>query len=88
MADYDLSPRMKRLVALINKVAISDPEGLTPKRIEELNDISIPNNILIRKLLGKSARNIATKTFIIPVTDGMVTGYFFERQGSRGISDL
>ncbi|MBJ2354826.1 esterase, partial [Sphaerochaeta sp. S2] len=63
MADYDLSPKMKRMVALINKIAITDPEGLTPKRIEELNDISIPNNLVIRKLLGKSAKNITTKTF-------------------------
>jgi acetyl esterase len=88
MADYDLSPKMKRLVALINKIAFTDPEGLTPKRIEEINNISIPNNLVIRKLLGRSARNIATKTFIIPVTDGMITGYFFEKQRSRGISDL
>ena len=84
MADYDLSPKMKRMVALINKIAITDPEGLTPKRIEELNDISIPNNLVIRKLLGKSAKNITTKTFIIPVTDGMISGYLFEKQGSRG----
>jgi len=88
MVDYDLSPKMKRLVSIISKLTLTDPEGLTPKRIEEINDISIPNNLLIRKLLGKSARNIDTKTFIIPVTDGMVTGYFFEKQGSRDISDL
>ncbi|MBG0767317.1 MAG: alpha/beta hydrolase [Spirochaetaceae bacterium] len=88
MAEYDLSPKMKRMVALINKITITDPEGLTPKRIEELNDISIPNNLVIRKLLGKSAKNITTKTFIIPVTDGMISGYLFEKQGSRGISDL
>ena len=79
---------MKRLVNLIGKLSVADPEGLTPKRIEEINDISIPNNFLIRRLLGKSAKNIDTKTFIIPVTDGMVTGYFFEKQGSRDISDL
>lgn len=88
MADYDLSPKMKRLVTLIGKLSVADPEGLTPKRIEEINDISIPNNALIRKLLGKSAKNIDTKTFIIPVTEGMITGYFFEKQGSRDISDL
>ncbi len=43
---------------------------------------------MIRKLLGKSAKDITTKTFIIPVTDGMISGYLFEKQGSRGISDL
>ncbi|MGB4405666.1 MAG: alpha/beta hydrolase [Sphaerochaeta sp.] len=88
MVDYDLSPKMKRLVTLIGKLSVADPEGLSPKRIEEINDISIPNNMLIRKLLGKSAKDIESKTFIIPVTDGMITGYFFEKQGSRDISDL
>ena len=88
MVDYDLSPKMKRLVNLIGKLSVTDPEGLTPKRIEEINDISIPNNMLIRKLMGKSAKDIDSKTFIIPVTDGMISGYLFEKQGSRDISDL
>ena len=88
MVDYDLSPKMKRLVKLIGKLSVSDPEGLTPKRIEEINDISIPNNLIVRKLLGKSAKDIDSKTFIIPVTDGMITGYLFEKKGSRDISDL
>jgi acetyl esterase len=88
MEAYDISPKMRRLIKLVNRVAITDPESLNTARIEEINDISIPNNLIIRKLLGKSAKNIATKTFIIPVNVGMVSGYLFEREGSRGISDL
>jgi acetyl esterase len=88
MADYDLSPKMKRLVALLDKVSLNNPEDLTPKRIQEINDISIPNNAIMRRLLGKRASNIDSKTFIIPVTDGVVTGYFFEKRGTRELSDL
>jgi len=88
MDGYDLSPRMKRLVKLINRVAISDPEGLSAARIEEINDISLPNNLILRKLLGKEAKNITSKTFVIPVQGGMISGYLFEKQASKSISDL
>ncbi len=88
MDGYDLSPRMKRLIKLVNRVAISDPEGLSAARIEELNDISIPNILIIRKLLGKSAKNITSKTFVIPVQGGMISGYLFEKQATKSISDL
>lgn len=88
MDGYDLSPRMKRLIKLVNRVAISDPEGLSAARIEELNDISIPNILIIRKLLGKSAKNITSKTFVIPVQGGMISGYLFEKQTTKSISDL
>ncbi len=88
MDNYDLSPKMKRLVALIERVSPNDPDELTPKRIQEINDISIPNNAIMRRLLGKKASNIDSKTFIIPVTDGVVTGYYFEQRGKRDLSDL
>jgi len=88
MADYDVSSRMKRLIKLMNKVSITEPEGLSAARIEEINDISIPNNLIIRKLLGKGAKNITSKTFIIPVQGGMISGYLFEKQASKSISDL
>jgi acetyl esterase len=79
---------MKRLVALLNKASLNNPEELTPKRIQEINEISIPNNTVMRRLLGKQASDIDTKTFIIPVTDGAVTGYYFEKRGTRELSDL
>ncbi|NMA23222.1 MAG: alpha/beta hydrolase [Spirochaetales bacterium] len=88
MEAYDLSSRMKRLIKLVNLVARTDVEGLSLSRIEEINDISIPNNLIVRRLLGKSAKGITSKTFIIPVHGGMISGYLFEQQRSKEISDL
>ena len=88
MTEYDLSRRMKRLIKLVNKISNWDPDELTAERIAELNAVSLPSNVLTRRIFGKPARNITTKTFVIPVDDGKVTGYLFEKEGSREISDL
>lgn len=88
MTEYDLPRRMKRLLKLAQRVSAWDPDELTPDRIAELNGKAHPSSLLIRRLFGKPARNITTKTFVIPVNDGKVTGYLFEKEDSRGISDL
>ena len=80
MTEYDLPRRMKRLLKLAQRVSAWDPDELTPDRIAELNGKAHPSSLLIRRLFGKPARNITTKTFVIPVNDGKVTGYLFEKE--------
>ncbi len=88
MAEYHISRKLKRLISLSRKFSHGETAGLTQERIDEINNISIPNNWVTRKLLKKPAKHIDSKTFIIPVRDGKVTGYFFEKQGERDNSGL
>ncbi len=88
MATYDISRKLKRIIKLSKRITTRDITGLTEERIDEINNISIPNNWVTRRLLRKPAKNIDSKTFIIPVTEGVITGYFFEKRGSKALSGL
>ncbi len=88
MATYDISRKLKRIIELSKRLTNNNMADLTEERIDEINNISIPNNWVTRKLLSKPAKNIDSKTFIIPVTDGVVTGYFFEKRGSKSLTGL
>ncbi len=80
-----ISKKLLRIIQLSKKIAgNTDGSDFTENQIYERNNTSIPNNWLTRKLLKKPARKVETSTFIIPVEDGMVTGYFFQRKGNEG----
>ena len=86
-----ISKKLQRIIQLSKRLAgNSDGSDLTEIQINERNKASIPNNWLTRRLLKKPASKVETSTFIIPVEDGMVTGYFFQRRGneSRQLTNL
>jgi acetyl esterase len=87
MATYDFSPAMRNLIKNINKETSFNPAEVTPERIEELNG-SIPLRSKYKRLLGKYPRNIEDETFIIPVKDGVITGYYFRSRGRSEMSDM
>lgn len=87
-----ISKRMERIIKLSTRLAGAhqDSSELSEAQISEINKISIPNNWITRKLLKKPAKQVETTTFIIPVEDGVVTGYFYEHRGRamRQVSNL
>ncbi len=75
-----ISRKLQRIIKLSKKISGNfDSAELTEEEIDEINTRSIPNNWVTRRLLKKPAKNVEIDTFIIPVDDGMVTGYFFRR---------
>lgn len=86
MTKYVLSSAMRRLVYHINKESSFDPATLTQDRIDEMNSSSSISRGYLR-ILGKYPSNIENETFIIPVQDGVVTGYYFRKRGVRDMSD-
>lgn len=86
-----ISKKLRRIIQLSKRLAgNSDGSDLTEIQINERNKASIPNNWLTRRLLKKPASKVESSTFIIPVEEGMVTGYFFQRRGheSRQLTNL
>jgi len=87
MEKYDFSPAMRKLIYNINRETSFDPSTITQERIDELNG-GASTSRAYRRLLGKFPSNVESETFIIPVTDGVVTGYYFRKRGVREMSDV
>ena len=75
MPEYRLTGRAKRIIAISSRYQARDPELLTDDLIDDINNMTITPREA-RKVLCPS-RNVITQTFIIPVTEGAVTGYYF-----------
>lgn len=78
---FTIPKKLHRMLQRYKKI-FGDIEGseMSEEQIAQINQRSIPNNWLTRSLFKKPAKRIETSTFIIPVEDGMVTGYFFQRR--------
>ena len=81
-AQIQISKKLRRIIRLSKKITGElDGSELTEQQISDLNKRSIPNNWLTRRILKKPAKHVETSTFIIPVDEGVITGYFFQRKG-------
>lgn len=74
---YPLSRKMRRIIEVSGLFIERDVDKLTPSAIEALNTKSVPSSRSVRKHLFKPARKISKTTYIIPVNEGAITGYFF-----------
>ena len=75
MPEYRLSRATKRIIGFSGRIQPKDPDSLTDDLINNINTLKIsPRD---RRRLLCSSRDTSTSTFIIPVTDGAVTGYYF-----------
>ena len=74
---YPLSRKMKKIIALANMFTERDVDKLTPELINNLNKKTIPSSRLVRRLFNKPAPHISKTTYVIPVTEGAITGHFF-----------
>lgn len=75
MPEYKLTGRMRKVVDLSSRFQARDPDALTDDLINNINNMTIARRDA-RKILCDSA-GISTSTYIIPVTGGAVTGYYF-----------
>ena len=75
MSDYRLSRATRKIISFASRIQPRDPDSLSDDLINNINTMKISPKEK-KKLLCPS-RDISTSTFIIPVTDGAVTGYYF-----------
>ena len=76
MADYKLDMRDKRFVKGLRSFFPMNPENLSPQEINEINNTPVKQK-LARKYLAKSKGKITVSTYVIPVSEGAVTAYYF-----------
>ena len=75
MSEYKLTGRAKRMIRLSSKFQARNPETLSDDLINNINNMNITRREA-RSVLCRS-RHVTMQTFVIPVTEGAVTGYYF-----------
>ncbi len=75
MPEYKLTGRMKRIITVSSRFQVRDPDSLTDDLINNINNMSISRRGERKVLCPPGKTNVST--FIIPVTGGAVTGYYF-----------
>lgn len=82
---------MKKIITSAKKLlAPAKSSELTESQIQQINKRSLSNTHLAHKLLKRPVKGVESTTFIIPVEEGAITGYFyFSRSGrSMQLTDL
>ena len=64
-----------KMIRMSSKLQARDPESLTDDLIDNINKMSITRREERRYLCP--SKHISTSTFVIPVSEGAVTGYYF-----------
>ncbi len=75
MSEYKLTGRAKRMVRLSSKFQARNPESLSDELINNINNMNITRREA-RSVLCRS-KHVIMQTFVIPVTEGAITGYYF-----------
>ena len=84
MSDYKLTRMDKKFIFGLSNYFSLNPEEVSPDKINKENNTKVQRK-LARKYLLKSSDNVFMQTFVIPVSEGAVTGYLFT---NRKIGDL
>lgn len=85
MDEYVLDPSLKRILKKRRKLGIGDVTTAAEATIDAYNRSEFKSSVF-RKLYRPKTKNIISRTFIIPVTDGAVTGYLFEKVKDKSIA--
>ena len=85
MSEYDLNSKLKRLLNKRRILGIGDVTAASAEDILSYNRSEFKQS-LFRKIYRPKTHNIIERTFIIPVTDGAVTGYLFEKVKDKAIA--
>ncbi len=86
MSDYPLNWKIKRILKLKKAVDIPDVVTASEKEIDEYNRSDIKAQHAFKALYKPVTKDILKRTFIIPVKDGAITGYLFEKYKDRAVS--
>lgn len=85
---YPLSRKMERLIKLSSQVRVMNTDHLSLEDLNMLNKKPIGKGRVIRSLFGRDIKNCSCTSYIIPVTDGAITGYLYNCDGSDSMSSL
>ena len=75
MPEYKITGKMKRIIELSSRLQAREPDSLTDDLIDNINSMTITKRSEKRQLCFSSRSSVST--FVIPVTEGAVTGYYF-----------
>src|SRR5690554_3454461 len=82
--EVKFSKKLRKIIKLYSQLNEGvESVDLTEAQIDEINRRSLPRNRITRKLYKKPARGITTATFIIPVEEGVVTGYLYRNEDQK-----
>ena len=84
MDEYVLDPALRHLLKKRAKLGIGDVTAATAQDIDSYNRSEFKQSVF-KSLYKPKTKNIISRTFIIPVTDGAVTGYLFEKVKDKAI---
>ena len=80
-----MDPALRHLLKKRAKLGIGDVTVATAADIDSYNRSEFKQSVF-KSLYRPKTKNIISRTFIIPVTDGAVTGYLFEKVKDKAIS--
>ncbi len=80
-----MDPALRHLLKKRAKLGIGDVTAATAADIDSYNRSEFKQSVF-KSLYRPKTKNIISRTFIIPVTDGAVTGYLFEKVKDKAIS--
>ena len=87
MFKYKLTRRDKKFIYGLSKYFCLNPDSIVPETINEENNTPVQKKLAKRYLL-KSSDAISSQTFVIPVSNGAVTGYLFTNRRVNDITGL
>ena len=85
MDEYVLNPSLRRILRKRAQLGMGDVTAANESMIDAYNRSEVKPSVF-RQLYRPKTKNIISRTFIIPVTDGAVTGYLFEKVKDKSIS--
>ena len=85
MDEYVLDPSLKRILKKRRRLGMGDVTEASEAMIDAYNRSEFKTSVF-RSLYKPKTRNIISRTFIIPVSDGAVTGYLFEKVKDKAIA--
>jgi len=88
MKVYKFSSSQKQLLNLRKKLFLNKNLELTEERIAEFNQSDLQKSKYYKKLYYHKSNDIYEKTFIVPVEDGAITCYLFEKIKHNTITGL
>lgn len=77
---------MRRIIELSSRFQARDPESLSDDLINNINTMTITRRDA--RQLVRSSKDIYVSTFVIPVTNGAVTGYYFSNPKLSALTGL
>ena len=87
MSFYKLDRNTERILKQLEKISIQEADKTSAEGIRKYTRANLETRIS-KKIYYKLSKNVYTKTFIIPVSDAQIIGYYFEKISNKSLSGL